>query len=99
MATTKWLRLQIISSTPCLKKQKQTQKSSILADDATLLFHLETDMTDVCVCVCVCAVFKAKIRRKGQVREYSVKLQANEYRGEVTGINKNKTRSTKFKHD
>jgi len=42
---------------------------------------------------------KAKIRRKGQVREYSVKLQANKYRGEVTGINKNKTRSTKFKHD
>ena len=54
MATTKWLRLQIISSTPCLKKQKQTQKSSILADDATLLFYLETDMTGVCVC-CVVA--------------------------------------------
>jgi len=42
---------------------------------------------------------RAKIRRKGQVREYNVKLQASKYRGEVTGINKTKTRSTKFKHD
>ena len=37
-----------------MKKQKQTQKSIILADDATLLFHLGTDMTGVCVC-CVVA--------------------------------------------
>ena len=55
MATTKWLRLQIISSTPCLKKTKNKhKKSSILADDATLLFHLGTDMTGVCVCAVFC---------------------------------------------